>query len=488
MTTHLSRSMLQNAGTRDADAFVSIGPVLDLRALLGILGRQKLWLLLPPVLALVLVLAVAPLIPERYQASTQLLIDPRGLQVVDKELTPSAQTSDASMTIVESQVRVITSERVLRDLIARERLTTDPEFARTGGPLAPLRAAVRRLIGGAEVPEEPTLRVLRLLQKRVSVKRNERSYIIDIAVEASSPQMAARLADALATAYLEGEFSARSDLARRVGVSLSARLSELRDEVRTAEERVEAFKAESNIVGAAGRLVSEQQLSDLNGQLVVARARTAELKVRTEQIEQARRSGDASSITEAVQSQTIAQMRSQLLDIKRRQSDAMTLLGARHPEVVTLEAQARTARGQIREELDRIANAARIDYERARANEASLSRSLDGLKNDALSTNRAFVRLRELERAVESSRSVYESFLRRAKEVSEQQAVDSANSRVISRAVPPRDSTNMPLVVLLLAALVAGGGIGVCAAWLRDALRRPGLPVPPRDVYRHRAA
>ena len=52
-------------------------------------------------------------------------------------------------------------------------------------------------------------------------------------------------------------------------------------------------------------------------------------------------------------------------------------------------------------DLGRVAEANRIDYERAQANEASLSRSLDSLRQNAMDTSMALVKLRELEREVE---------------------------------------------------------------------------------------
>lgn len=478
MTAHTPRPMFhQSSGSFEATApFGPSAPVLDLRALFTNLRRQKVWILLPAISAVLLVLMVYPLIPLRFQASTQLLIDPRGLQIIDKELSPGAQSGEASLPLVESQLRVITSERVLRDLIARENLQNDPEFIEPSGLVSQVLGGINRMLGVTETREDPMLRALRTVQRRVSVRRTERSYIIDIFFEASTAAKAAHLANALATAYLESDLAARNDVAKRVEQSLSGRLAELRNQVRGAEEKVETYKAENNIIGASGRLINEQQLLELNTQLGAARGRSAELKARTDLIESARRRGaDPAAISEAVQSPTIGQMRGQYLELKRRQSDVMTLLGARHPDVITLEAQARTVRTQIKEELDRIARAAWVDYQRSKSKEIALARDVESLKGEALTTNRAFVRLRELEREAESSRGVYESFLRRTKEVGEQQAIDSANLRVISRAVPPREAMNLPLAFLLVGAIVAGLGLGVLFVWLRDMLSTPAL-------------
>ena len=234
--------------------------------------------------------------------------------------------------------------------------------------------------------------------------------------------------------------AARAETARRVTDSLSARLSELRERVRDAEEQVERYKREHNIVGASGRLVDEQQLTELNNQLGMAKARTAEAKARYEQLQRQQRGGaDAGATAEAVQSNTIGRLREQYATVARQEANLAAELGPRHPWVIDARAQVRNAQQHITEELTRVAEANRNDYERALANENSLASSLDALKRKAMDTSLAFVKLRELERESEASRAVYESFLGRAREMREQERLDTANVRVLSDAQPPQD-------------------------------------------------
>ncbi|HEY8564003.1 MAG TPA: GumC family protein [Beijerinckiaceae bacterium] len=446
---------------------------LDLRAVLSTLSHQRSAILVPVLASLVIALFVYLTTSPRFVASAQLLVDPRGLQVADKELTPAGQSSEAGLPLVESQVRIITSERVLRELISRENLHDDPEFTESSGVVGSVIGSLKQWIGVHDKREEPVVRALRTIQKRASARRGERSFVIDVSFEAKTPQKAAHLANALAAAYLESDFAARSSVAKRVEQSLSGRLSELRDQVRQAEERVEAYKAENDIVGASGQLVSEQQLVALNAQLAEARSRSAELKARSDLIERARQRADLASIAEAVQSPTISQMRGQYVEVERRYSEALTLLGPRHPEIANIQAQMRAVSSQIKDELGRIARSARADYDRAHAKEVALSGDLDKAKTSMLSTKKASVRLRELERAAESNRGVYEAFLRRTKEVGEQQSVDNANSRIISEALPPREKLNASLITLLLGAALMGVGIGTVfvlgrRAWLQS--------------------
>ena len=254
--------------------------------------------------------------------------------------------------------------------------------------------------------------------------------------------------------------------------------------MREAEERAEAFKSQNNIVAAGGQLVNEQQLQELSSQLQAARARTEEAKSRFEQVERAQQSSaDGGSFTEAVQSQTMNSLRGQYAEIMRREADQTTTLGPRHPAVFEVQAEAQRLKHLIADEIGRIALATRNEYERARANEESLARSFEQLKTKAMTTNESLVTLRELEREVQASRALYESFLARSRETGAQERIDTNNIRVISRADLPLGRTWPPSNMILglgaiLLGLAAGGALVLWRAWRGEGAEAaaPSLP------------
>jgi succinoglycan biosynthesis transport protein ExoP len=449
--------------------------------------RQK-WLILAMTL---LSLAAAGLFvavtPPKYMAVTQILIDPTDLRVVDNGLTPSTQVSEVAVLQAESQVRVLTSDNVLRRVIASEKLDSDQKFVRPQESL--LGKAITSLLSPfglahAITRTDPTLAALYQLRTYIRVKRAERTYVVDVTVTTDDAEKSVRIANALARAYLAEQAAARSEAARRVSESLSARLSELKERVRVAEERVEDFKARNNIVGVSGQLMNEQQLSDLNYQLSLARSHTAEAKSRYEQVQALQKSKvDVGAFTEAVQSQTIGVLRGQYAEVVRREAELMTSLGPRHPSVVEAQAQVQRLRRLIAEEVNRVAEAAAADYERARANEESLARSLDTLKRNTIATNEARVALRELERDVQASRTVYEAFLVRARETGEQERLDARNVRVISQAeMPQRRSWPPSYLVIAFGAMAFGASAGTGLALLRGMRAAGEQPAEPTSV------
>ena len=441
--------------------FASLPPI-DVQKIWSVLWRGKITILLSMMIAVGLAAAFVLLVPHKYTATTQILIDPMDLRGAQSDISPTIPQSDAAVLQVESQARVIASDNVLRRVVDSEGLDHDPEFMR-----------------GAMAQQYGALAALNELQKHVQVKRSERTYVVDVSVTSEDPDKAARLANAIAQTYLTEQTEVRSNAARQISQALTGRLKELQTRVRDAEQKVEAYKASHNIVGANGELVNEQQLTSLNAQLSASRARTAEAKARLDQVESVLHSKTPiGAFPEAVQSQTISMLRSQYAEIMRRDAEQKSSLGERHPAVIEIEAQGARLQKLIEDEVNRIAASDRAEYERAKADEDMLSRQVDGLKNTAVSTNESLVGLRELERDVQASRTVYESFLVRSRETGEQEQVDTKNIRIISKADRPiYRSSPPPSLVLGLAAMLlgfaSGVGIVIMQGAAEDATPRP---------------
>jgi succinoglycan biosynthesis transport protein ExoP len=442
--------------------FASLPPI-DVQKIWSVLWRGKITILLSTMIAVGLAAAFVLLVPHKYTATTQILIDPMDLRAAaQSDISPTIPQSDAAVLQVESQARVIASDNVLRRVVASEGLDHDPEFMR-----------------GALAEKYGPLAALSELQKRVQVKRSERTYVVDVSVTSEDPAKAARIANAIAQTYLTEQTEVRSNAARQISQALSGRLKELQTRVRDAEQRVEAYKASHNIVGANGELVNEQQLTGLNSQLSLARAHTSEAKARLDQVERVLHSKTPiGAFPEAVQSQTITMLRSQYAEIMRRDAEQKSSLGERHPAVIEIEAQGARLQKLIEDEVTRIAQSDRADYERAKADEDMLSHQVDALKNTAVSTNESLVGLRELERDVQASRTVYESFLVRSRETGEQEQVDTKNIRIISKADRPiyRSSPPPSLILGLAAALLgfaSGVGIVIMQGSAEDSEPRP---------------
>jgi uncharacterized protein involved in exopolysaccharide biosynthesis/Mrp family chromosome partitioning ATPase len=460
-------SYMPPAVARRGDAGAGLAPLaaIDFQKLWSVLWAGKTTIALTTIGGLLLAVAFVLIVPHKYTATTEILIDPMDLRASPTELAPAIPQSDAAVLQVESQAKVIASDNVLRRVVTDLGLDHDPEFAR-----------------GALSMEYGSLAALNELEKHVVVKRTERTYVVDVSVTSTEPAKAARIANAIAQAYLAEQTQVRSDAARQVSQQLSGRLNDLHDRVQDSEQKVEAYKASHNIVGANGELVNEQQLTNLNSLFSAARARTAEAKARLDQVESVQQSKvEIGAFPEAVQSPTISLLRSQYADLTRREAEQKASLGERHPAIIELEAEVARLQKTIDDEVNRIAQSDRAEYERAKTDEDLLSRNVDQLKNTAITTDDALVGLRELDREVQANRTVYEQFLVRSRETGEQEQIDTKNIRIISKAdLPLARSSPPPNLIIAVAAMMLGFASGVGIVVMRGAAEE-NAPRPARS-------
>ncbi|MDP3255573.1 GumC family protein, partial [Bosea sp. (in: a-proteobacteria)] len=432
------------------------------------LWARKGMIVLAAVVGAVLAALASLMVPPKYVSTAQLFIDPRDLRVLQNEVSPNVTGGDPTSitSYLESQARIIASDSIKTPVVMSLGLDKDPEF----GGEAPRSGLSRLLWGwlpGSGAPSRDGLvYALAVLDRNVSVRRGERTFVIDISVTASEADKAARIANALAETYLENQATVRAEAAQRATTALTARLEELRNRLRIAEDKTERYKEANNIVGVgAGRSMTDEQLTLNNTQLVAARTRLTEARAKYDQIIAARAAGiEAGAIPEAVASQTMTALRAQLGATLAREADLLASLGARHPALAAVQAQTRDARRQIADELSRIARSAKVELDRAIEAERQLSLRVERLTATQYAAGRASVELRELEREVESSRVVYDAFLRRARETGELAGIDTTNARVISAAMPPLEKSGISRRTLALLGGFAGGGVGVALA------------------------
>ncbi|MCJ2068041.1 exopolysaccharide transport family protein [Methylobacterium sp. J-030] len=451
-----------------------------------ILWRRKRIMVGTALLLGLLALAYALLTPSLYTATAQILIDPRDRQVVSNDVNPGTLSPDGGIAQVESQVKVIESDAVLGRAVAQTGLDSEPGF---GVPrtlwFTHTVSALREMVIGPR-PErkvDARGRALEQLRRKLAVKRADKVFVIDVIVTTVDPDLSARIVNAIANAYLADQTEARADAARRAAGDLRGRLDELRNAVNDADRKLEDYKARHGLITASGRLINEQQLTDLNTRLVAAQARTADAQARLQGIRDARgRAVGAGAMPEAVQSSAIDRLRGQYAELAAKEADLRTNLGERHPFIAAVRTQMQDVRRLIEAELGRIAGAAETEFHRAQANEHTLTAELGRLRQQAAVTAQSSVQQRELEREVEAARSVYNSFLVRAREIKEQTTIDSSNARIITSARPPEDPSWPPRLILVAAALFGGLGLGAGLALVREYLAPTVLS--PRQLER----
>jgi len=451
----------------------SVSPAESLSAAVAFVGRQYPIIIFITAIALVLGLVYVFSTPSRYTAQASLIIDTRKVQLFQQSVLGDPGIDSAA---VESQVEILRSENIALAVIKNLRLTEDQEFVSPGGGLI---SSIVRAVAGLFESRAPTSEVdltrsaIKVFENGLAIKRIPLTYVIQIWFTSLYPNKAAEIANAVVDAYLVDTLEAKYQATRRASIWLQDRLRELRDQAATAERAVVEYKTKNNIVESGGRLMGDQQLAEINSQLVLARAQMAEAKARLERIEAVLRSGNPeSTVTDALQNAVIVSLRQQLLALTKREAEWSEKYGAGHLAVVNLRNEIAEVRRSILDEVRRIAETYKSDFEIAKARLESIQTSMGDVVTQSQTTNQAQVALRDLESTAQSYRALYDNFLQRYMESVQQQTFPITEARFITQATPPTGKSHPKPLLILPISLLAGVACGFGVAIIRELIDR----------------
>ncbi len=430
----------------------------------GSLARSWKLILLCAALGAIISAVYSLTLPNKYQSIAEILIEPRGLKVLNNTVAPNGLNSEATVAYAESQVRIITSSSVIDPVIDDLELSEDPEFngSSSTGTFAGLFSSI---FGGDVLQSDQRSEAKSYLYDNLYVQRVSQTFTIEIAVSTSDPEKSARIANALARSYLADDSGARSTVARTASEDLTARLDELRQQVRINEEKVEKYKAENGLVDTNGQLISDVQLSRLNEQLVLAKVQAGDARARANTAAKTDL-GDviSGSLPSALTNSTVSQLRLDYSRANARLAKLSTKLGQRHPERIAAASERSSVLNAISQEMNRIVKTAQETYKRAKARQDDLTAQVTQLKAGAVNDSAAKVKLRELNRQVQAGRQIYESFLLRSRETGAQENLRSTSARIISEAVPVPDKVGPQRKAHVLLGGLIGAALGMALA------------------------
>lgn len=450
-------------------------PLIDPAHVVRGIARSKLLILSTTILGAALGIAIALSTPKKYEATTQVVIEPGDLKLSDNDLTQPVGQPDAALAVVETRIKMVSSGKVLDQVVKDLNLVNDPEFNGQGSGGLGVMSLIRSILsrqdgpGGDDDIRRQALAVGNLAES-LSVERSGKTFVVSISATTQSAEKSANIANTTRTVFQEEAANYQFDMAGRATNQLTSKLDDLRKGVEAAERKVEDFRATHGLIDAQGHLISDDQMLKLNEQLSVARARTLELNARAAST----RSINVNSVLngtlpEEINSNMMSELRSQYATLKQEADRAAVRLGPRHPEFQALSAQLDGARERIAGELRRISSSLQVDLKRAVQVEQDLASRLAQAKVQSGDVNNDLVSLRELERDAAAKRSVYERYLLRAKETGEQENINTTNINLMTEARPPLEPNGPSRAVIALAGLLLGLAAGIGLGGMRGA-------------------
>jgi uncharacterized protein involved in exopolysaccharide biosynthesis/Mrp family chromosome partitioning ATPase len=439
---------------------------LDLHALGQALLRRKRWIIVPTLLALVLSIAVVNLVTPRYKSEARILIDGRENVFLRPNGERDQERTALDAEAVTSQVQLLLSRDLAREVIKKNKLAELPEFDPVLRGLSPLKSLLALFgIGRDPFSLTPEERVLDAYFDRFTAYAVDKSRVVVIEFQSQDPDLAARVANSIADAYLVMQQNARQEQAKAASQWLSGEIDSLRKKVADAESRVEDFRSKSSLfVGTNNTTLSNQQMGELNTQLNNARALKADAESKAKLIREMLQSGKPIEASDVVNSELIRRLSEQRVTLRAQLAEQSATLLDNHPRIKELKAQLAVLDTQIRDEAGKISRSLDNDARIAAGRVDGLSASLDQLKKQATSTNSDDVHLRALEREAKAQRDLLESYLAKYREANTRENIDAApaDGRIISRASvsnAPAYPKKLPIVLIAtLATLLLSAG------------------------------
>lgn len=479
---------------RPAPAVATQAPVesgdIDLHALGAALARKRGWVIVPTVLALVASIAIVNLVTPRYKSESRILIDGRENVFLrpNSDRTEERQALDAEA--VTSQVQLVLSRDLAREIIKKNKLAERPEFDPVLQGISPLKSLAALVgIGRDPFSMTPEERVLDAYYDRLQAYAVDKSRVIVVEFQSADPDLAARVANSIADGYLVLQQNARQDQARNASQWLSGEIDSLRKKVSDAEAKVEDFRSKSSLfVGTNNTTLSNQQMGEVNTQLNNARSMKADAESKARLIREMLQSGKPIEASEVVNSELMRRLSEQRVTLRAQLAEQSSTLLGNHPRIKELKAQLGDLDNQIRDEAAKISRSLESDARIASGRVDGLTTSLEQLKKQATSTNGQDVQLRALEREAKAQRDLLETYLGKYREASTRESIDTAptDGRIISRAIVSNTTAypkKLPIVLIAtIATLLLSSGVVVTGELLRQTAPRAAAVFTPAQT------
>ena len=467
--------------TRDSDTFIDLDKLWA--AVIRRLGVIIACIVATVVLAGLYLFMAQPI----YTAMTQILIDENLSRYAEDE--KDSQTAQQIDNRMSSAVEILKSKALALRVVDKGKF--DQNETLVNPPKSPvdlakgaIKSVTSLLTPGGPPPSEELERMGRrekaaaVLQQALTVERVGRSSVIAISIRSPDPQLSAAIARTYADSYLTDQLNANFDASERASFWLQERLNDLNTRAQQASLAVEQYKTEHGLVSPRGELLSSQQLSDLNSQLIVAQADSATASARYQQYKAIIDKGAEAAVENAVISardtdnSVIQDLRKRYIAINDRERGVIQQFGADHPQAVALKSEKEEISQQIYRELQQLTGSFRNEFEVASSREKSLRDSIDRVAGRNSEANVSMVQLRELEQKAAALKTLYESYLGRFEEATQRQSFPIAKARVISEAGTPTAPSSPRKTLTMALSVVLGLMLGCAAATLLELRER----------------
>jgi polysaccharide biosynthesis transport protein len=395
-----------------------------------------------------------------------------------------------SAEFYQTQYELLKSRALAERVVSSLKLAENPQLFE---PPPSITGTIRGVIlasADAQARSDPGRQdwALDAVMSGLSVEPVRSSTIVRISFDSANPVLAQQVANAVAENFITSSLERSFEASEHARQFLEERLLDLRLKLEDSERELVSYAKEQDILlTGSDEPLSTVNLTGANSALAAAAKRRLERELQWRQVE----AMGAAGLPPGLANEAIAKLRARRSQLVLEYEEKLKTRPG-FPGMVQLRTRIEEIDQQISDEVNRISESLRLQYEASVHEEQLLRQQLTGLKSEVMDYQNRNIQYTILQREVDTNRSLYEGLLQRYKEIGVAGGVDSgslaSNLSIVDRAripgAPYKPSLSRNLAAALLVGLMMGGAAAFGREFFNNSYRSPedleedlGLPI-----------
>jgi chain length determinant protein EpsF len=408
-----------------------------------LLNARKRVILITWLVIVGLVAGISLLLPKQYTASADLVVDFKATNPVTGLMLPSQLLPAGYLA---TQTDIVDSHSVALKVVKNLRMIED-----SPGLQQQFQADTD---GKGTIQDWLADRLL----KKLDVTPARESSIIKISFSGANPNFAATIANGFAQAYIQTNLELKVDPAKQTALWFDQQLSQLRQNMEQAQQKLSAYQREKGVVLSDERLdVETARLADISNQMVAAQSLAFDARSRQ---------GQRETGPEVTNNGLVQNLKIQLAQSEASMAEVEKKSGINNPEYQRAAAQLASLRQQLDSAIRTATRSVAAAATAARQRETDLRAAVGVQKSKVLDVKKQRDEIAILQRDAESAQRIYDNALQRASQSRLESQSSQTDVSVLNPATPPLEASKPRVLLNILIATFLGSMFGIALALL----------------------
>jgi len=435
---------------------------IDLRALWRIVLRYRR--LIGAVFSLVIITAVliTLLLRPMYESTVSLEVNTTGRSIVKFQNVESQDLG--TREYLQTQSKILSSAAVAEKVIKELGLAQEPEFNgqfTQRGLVNGVKSIIQIFKPKVEVDESNLVqKALTIYLERLSITSVRNTSLLQISFESFDPEMAAKIANAHASAYISLSDTRRFNSTSGAKEFLEKEIDIVQSRLETSEKQLNDFARKNGVIDVEDRNnIMIERLGELNRSLSEVQANRIDAETKSVQAQET----DSQILSEVNDDPLISALRQEQATLKSEYFELSKVYKPKYPAMLQLEAKIAEIENNIQQQSRKIVGGLDANFQQLKLSEELLNNELEKLKTELLNLQDRAVTYNILKREWEANKELYSGLLERTKEVGVAAGMELNIASVVDLATAAKkpSSPNLKLNLLVAAFLGLAAGLGV---------------------------